>query len=105
MEKADKILIATVQDKIDQSYKTCIPTNTGFLDIRQRNLVDSCCKKINGLKYKFYGGYDDAERCVCIISPEDEAELELLTALRIVKSGTKTLTHRDYMGSILGLGI
>jgi len=99
------MLLATVQDKIDQSYKTCIPTNTGFLDVRQRNLVDSYCKKIKGLNYKFYGGYEEAERCICMISPEDESERERLTALRIITSGTKKLTHRDYMGSILGLGV
>ncbi|MBK5262691.1 MAG: RNA-binding protein [Peptostreptococcaceae bacterium] len=105
MEKADKILLAMLQDKIDQSYKTCITTNTGFLDVRQKNLVNSYCKKIKGLSYEFYGGYEEAERCICMISLEDESEREQLAALRIVKSGTKALTHRDYMGSILGLGI
>src|SRR5665647_342573 len=105
MEKADKILLATVQDKIDQSYKTCISTNTGFLDVRQKNLVDSYCKKINGLMYEFYGGYEEAERCICMISTEEESEQEPLNALRIIASGTKPLSHRDYMGSILGLGI
>ena len=105
MEKADKILLATVQDKIDQFYKTCIPTNTGFLDIRQRNLVASYCKKIKGLNYKFYGGYEEAERCICVISTEKEFEPEQLNALRIITSGSKTLSHRDYMGSILGLGV
>ena len=105
MEKADRIVLAIVQDKIDQSYKTCISTNTGFLDIRQRDLVESYCKKIKGLNYKFYGGYEEAERCICIVSPEEDSNPEPLIALRIVKSGTKTVSHRDYMGSILGLGI
>jgi len=105
MEKADKILLATVQDKIDQSNKTCISTNTGFLDVRQRSLVDSYCKKIKGMSYKFHGGYEEAERCICVISPEAEAEKEPLIALRIIATGTKSLSHRDYMGSILGLGI
>jgi len=105
MEKADKILLATVQDKVDQSYKACIQTNTGFLDVRQKNLAESYCKKIKGLNYKFYGGYEEAERSICMISPEDELEGGPLTALRITTSGTKALSHRDYMGSILGLGI
>jgi len=105
MEKADKILLAMLQDKIDQSYKTCIPVNTGFLDVRQKDLVNNYCKKIKGLNYKFSGGYNEAERCVCIISPEYQPEWEPLAALRINKTGAKTLSHRDYMGSILGLGI
>lgn len=105
MEKEDKMLLAVVQDKIDQPYKTCIPTNTGFLDIQQRNLVAGYCKKTKGLSYKFYGGYEEAERCICMISTEDESEQEPLNAHRIIASGTKPLSHRDYRGSILGLGI
>lgn len=105
MEKPDKILLATLQDKIDQSYKACIQTNTGFLDVRQKNLAENYCKKINGLNYKFYGGYEEAERSICMISPRAEFERGQLTALRITASGTKALSHRDYMGSILGLGI
>jgi RNA-binding protein YlmH len=101
----DKMLIAILQDKIDQSYKICIPVNTGFLDIRQKEMANNYCKKIKGLKYKFFGGYDDAERCVCIILPEYEQEYEPLAALRIIKTEDNILSHRDYMGSILGLGI
>src|SRR5665647_2044398 len=96
MEKADKILLATVQDKIDQTYKTCIPANTGFLDIRQKNLVASYCKKVKGLSYKFYGGYEEAERCICMISTEDESEQEPLNALRTVSYTHLTLpTNRE----------
>ncbi len=60
----------------------------------------------------FYGGYDSAERrlLLCIprdlnMSDEDACE-DLLSVLHIdIPKGSKTLTHRDYLGSVLGLGI
>lgn len=68
----------------------------------------------------FYGGYPDAERTVCILTPDyieaaDAAELsstfrqdsELcpLCVIRAKKDAFSTLTHRDYLGGLLGLGI
>lgn len=105
MEKEDKILLALVQDKIDQCSAYDIGLNTGFLDSRQQELVDNYCKKIKGLKYGFKGGYEDAERCVCMFSTEDDLQHTPFTVLRIRKEGPNPLSHRDYMGSILGLGI
>jgi len=73
-----------------------------------------------GLPAKTFGGYDNAERQRIYILPEyidirEEAELgEVLSefgfslevaSLEIVGSGYKTLTHRDFLGSLLGLGI
>lgn len=64
-----------------------------------------------------YGGYTEAERCRAYILPDyisdakDFADIEPyienrdIVALRILGSGYTILTHRDYLGSILGLGI
>ena len=75
----------------------------------------------------FYGGYDEAERCMPVFLPDYatlpgynvKAELEELLAVirvsvpgrRAVQSsssgrpGGRSLTHRDYLGSLLALGI
>ncbi len=73
----------------------------------------------------FWGGYGEAERaCLVVLPPyyEDLAEwmpdgavdmTELLsdlgddavTAVRITGSGYRVLSHRDYLGSLLGLGL
>ena len=64
-----------------------------------------------------YGGYNEAERCRAYILPdyvsdaEDFSDIEPylekndIVALRIIGSGYRKLTHRDYLGSVLGLGI
>ena len=76
----------------------------------------------------FWGGYPGAERaclfflpeyllaCLpngCVTAEDTSSLLDLLTdeiaastaAVRIVGSGYRTLSHRDYLGSVLGLGL
>ena len=73
-----------------------------------------------GVRYAVFGGYEDAERKKIYVLPEymtDEGETDLesrltafgysvgVTAIRIDGSGYRTLTHRDFLGSLLGLGL
>lgn len=105
--KEDKILLAGIEDKIEKCLNSYTTTYTGFLDIRQRSMAENLCRGIHGLKYDFYGGYEDAERRVGVFLP-DYAELEdynPLSLMRITQKGPKTLTHRDYLGSLTALGI
>lgn len=73
-------------------------------------------------KLAFFGGYDDAERKRAFILPDylesfdgenneklkqyfrDELD-NLVSAVSITGSGYRELSHRDYMGSVLNLGI
>lgn len=105
MEKEDKILLGNIQDKIDYCNDYYMPVNSVFLDMRQYTLVYNYVKKIRGIKFDFEGGYKDAERKVCLIYPEYEIEFKPIVAIRIIKKGDNKLSHRDYLGSILGLGI
>ncbi|MBP3886649.1 MAG: hypothetical protein J6F30_03185 [Cellulosilyticum sp.] len=60
------------------------------------------------LSYGFFGGYKDAERQILVISPYELEEAEYgIGILNIdVKTGIgKALSHRDFLGAILGLGI
>lgn len=70
-----------------------------------------------GERYITWGGYDDSERRKVIVLPDyvgdtkgyGDVEIYLDTppieSLRISGSGYRHLTHRDYLGSVLGLGI
>ena len=51
------------------------------------------------------GGYDDAERKMVAFIPEyDEGEFPI-SAVRLSSPRISALSHRDFLGSILGLGI
>ena len=59
------------------------------------------------VRLEFYGGYDDAERTVAVFLP-DYAEVSdcPLCVIRIkTPAGGRKLTHRDYLGSLTGLGL
>ncbi len=56
----------------------------------------------------FFGGYDDAERCMAALYPDymDKAEIQWpISALLIVPADGKRYTHRDYLGTLMSLGI
>ncbi len=56
----------------------------------------------------FYGGYPEAERVVFGAFPEwdepDEDEFPI-SCIKISRTYARELSHRDYLGSVLGLGI
>ena len=70
-----------------------------------------------GRRYEFFGGYGDAERKRLYLLPDYMADGEFLqivedfgfsdeiTAIEIAGSGYRELTHRDFLGSLLGLGL
>lgn len=103
----DEALLAGIEDKIRQCIDNYMITNSAFLDMRQRTLAEARCRGHKGLRWRFYGGYEDAERTVAVFLP-DYAELadnDPLALLRITSDGRGALTHRDYLGSLMGLGI
>lgn len=107
--KEDTILLASIKDRIEQCLEHYMVTNSTFLDMRQRTLAEVLCRqyKSQGLRYSFYGGYEEAERTAAVFLP-DYAELKdynPLALLRIRQTGQRALSHRDYLGSLMNLGI
>lgn len=119
MEKEDRLLLAGIGDKLRQAEDRYMLTSTVFMDLRQRSLSEMYLREFKGIDYAFYGGYPDAERTVCVFFPEgfmqgenaeshfaEIPEEDPLTVIRAVrKKGAPLLSHRDYLGSLMGLGI
>lgn len=109
--KEDKILLAGAEDKFMQSCQQYRITYTNFLDLHQRSLLEKQWQEL-GMKQQdtrcvFYGGYDDAERTVAAFLPDYAEESDCpLSVIRIKTPNVgRKLTHRDYLGSLTGLGI
>lgn len=104
--KEDNILLGNIKDKIRQCENQYRVTRSVFLDMRQQSLVEGLCKKEHYGNYRFYGGYEDAERKVIQFFPDYmDMEENPLSVINMSKKGNRELTHRDYLGSLLGLGI
>ena len=108
MEKEDKFLLSLVEDKMRQCDTKNIPTSTFFLDMRQQSLVETHCRTFS-CRFELLGGYPDAERRVCVFLPEyaDESMFDGLSCIRVQTATAlpKPLTHRDYLGSLMAMGI
>ena len=89
---------------------------TDFLTPRELHYAEAYLKR-QGVRFITFGGYDDAERKKVYILPEymdgvtDAAELSDyghgtgIGAVSVTTAGYRRLCHRDYLGSVLGLGL
>lgn len=106
----DKLIIAKVLDKADKCEKIAKIVHTDFLDPHQKKIIISVLSDIKGSNYIFSGGFNGAERevlffCPDFISESDSVYEATFKVLLLTPKGKENLTHRDYLGSVMGLGI
>ena len=105
----DRLLLAKLFDKISSGMRRCIPVNTGFLAPRELEMARYLFGEQQGLIT--FGGYDGAERRMLCYLPEylDEqwlfGEEAPVTCLRADFYEADTLSHRDFLGALMGSGI
>ena len=105
----DKLLLAKLWDKISAGMRRSIPANTCFLSPRELELARYLFGEAEGL-YAF-GGYADAERKMLVYLPEYldadalYAEDSPCVCLRAAFYQGDSLTHRDFLGALMGAGI
>jgi len=121
MTREDKILIDKIEDKARLCSENSMITNSDFLDMHERSVVAELRLQYPDVKMLFYGVFDDAERTVAVFIPEyinaanpDELRVYFrenpddnpLAVIRLEKDKfSPALSHRDYLGALMGLGI
>lgn len=106
-EKDDKLILSRAEDAVEIAERTYCTRAVGFLNPHQRSIIKRNVFPQAGIITSFEGGYPDAERTLFVCRPEyaeDEADA-LLRVIVISGRDIGGLTHRDYLGSIMGLGI
>ncbi len=110
----NELLLARVEDCITACDESYLITSTNFLDIYQQSTVIEYLKKRSEVKYELYGGFDDSERKTAVFFPDyadgvdyikENPDLSPIVALNIKKDSFSSLSHRDYLGAVMGLGI
>ena len=113
-KQEDKICLAQVLDKIEISQKTNKTQCTDFLDMYQVSLVQNFLRKIQITNCKLYGGYEEAERKIVIIYPENYTESMIeknynkmlkIVRIQLPEEEKGKYTHRNYLGGIVKLGL
>ena len=105
-DKDEKNLISLMCDKGDKAITTGARMYSRFLSPAEAHLISERLSK--DVDTYFFGGYDDAERTVACLSAFDTYETDFDYPVDAVKIFTKNKTvfsHRDYLGSVMSLGI
>ena len=104
----DSLLLARAEDAIQLCDKHSYPHFVGFLDERQRALIAAAFRRIPNAVSVFWGGYEQAERTVFGVFPsfmEPDTALFPFVALECTYRETASLSHRDFLGTVLSVGI
>lgn len=114
-----EVIISHALDLKEKTATESIVTSTNFLSAEELSLLIKK-ERINNefVDTFYYGGYDDAERKAAVFVPKFynvsnetfddflvESKCNPLVVLKIKKDKFATLSHRDYLGALMGLGI
>lgn len=108
----DRLLLAKVLDRARQAQDRSIPSATDFLSPQQQMMTLDLLRLagISETSYLVTGGYAGAERKLILFLPdwldaENAAEELPIRCLRAVFRAEDKLNHRDFLGSLMGMGI
>lgn len=106
-EKQDDYLRSNVQNMIDTAQTKYYARFSSFLDERQQEIALGVLRQQHFENYLFFGGAEGCERQMLGVFPEGETPDGMLFPIRPlgIVSRKEPLSHRDCLGSLLGLNI
>jgi len=87
-----------------------ICTYTDFLNLNEISILYSIKYELPNIKYDLFGGYESAERKVLCFYGDDSVKafssyITCILILPLNKKFSDDLSHRDFLGAIMNLGI
>jgi RNA-binding protein YlmH len=108
----ERLVLARVLDKLEQARNRSVPAYTDFLSPAEQQRARDVLRLAGAGETDFtdLGGYPEAERKILLflpdwLAPEDAPSQSPLRCLRAAFRPEYALTHRDFLGSLMGLGI
>lgn len=109
---AERVLLARVLDKLELAQDRGVPAHTPFLSPGEQAAVTDLLNAWGRPRHLFWGGFPGAERALCAFLPDWQEEDDLLldpegplAALEAAFPPGSQLSHRDILGSLMGLGL
>lgn len=93
-------------EKVESQYA---PYLTEFLDPRQAYILETIIRQNSDLSFRFYGGYEQAERKRCLIFPDyyepttEDFNINLIEIVYPVKF--TSLSHGKILGALMSTGM
>lgn len=104
----EKLLIARCEDLFTQCDRNAVGRFSHFLNETEQSIIREIIGTRVDYSTCFFGGYSQAQRCIFGVFPawQEVSESEFpISVLKITKKYKKTLSHRDYLGTVLSKGI
>ena len=110
MEKEEQLFKKRIQELAENAYSRDIPLHTDFLTLAEQTVFQNMSATLPPVKFVLSGGFPMSERKVlCFLaSYEEELYAPPFVCLKIAPANRRfaeELTHRDYLGAIMNLGI
>lgn len=111
MEKEEYLLKKRLMELAELCFQRDVPSHSDFLNLNEQTIFHSIVRDLPPVPYVLAGGFHLAERKVVCFLPSymDEDSFEPpVSCIRLTPLNAKfaeDLAHRDYLGSIMNLGI
>lgn len=107
--KEEQILAGRLSDLANTCYNRNIPVFSAYLNLNEQNILHGIEKSFPPIVVRTDGGYSISERRIAVFLPDGEWQYELPVRLIKIAAADKRfaceLTHRDYLGALMNLGI
>lgn len=112
MTKEETLLSKRFIELSNVAFHRGILVFTDFLNLNELNIFYGITKELHTVRYQAFGGYESAERQMIAFIPDafcyDYQSHYPIAVIKIKPVNHKfadTLTHRDFLGAIINLGI
>lgn len=108
--KDDQLILKRLAELSLSSFHKGLPVYSDFLNPNEISLFYSMKKDLPNINYQLWGGYQLAERKVVCFYDEDSFQnpsydISCIEIKPLNDKFSDALTHRDFLGAILNLGI
>ncbi len=108
LSEEDALLRARIDDACQLCEWRSCPRFVGFLDEHRQAVARAVLREKGEQNFCFFGGYEGAERVFLGVFPSflpPQADIFPITAIGFFYRKTAALTHRDFLGALLSLGL
>ena len=108
----EELIRRRFQDMARRAYNRNIVVCSDFLDLHELHNLQYLNMDDLGVKLRLSGGYEEAERQIAAFLPdafvyfeEDDFPIRCIAIRPLNDKFSEELTHRDYLGALMHLGI
>lgn len=110
MDKVELMLKKRLIDLSNQAFQRDIAVFSDFLNLNEQNILHTLPKDSLSARFEMFGGYGLAERQMAVFVPENICyeytyPFQALFVHPLSVKFAEKLSHRDYLGSIMNLGL